>query len=418
LIAVATLREVESFGAELRRRRQDAGLSLAALARLVHYSKSHLSKVETGRKPPSPDLAQRCDAALEADGALIGGAASATPPALAPAEAATSVWTMRLAADGSGYFDGGTVLRWGLTPGSRPPPDAEPAIEVFRSMFDHVRGLGQSLAPAALLPILVAQTHALRLLAQRGAGTERVNGLLLASRFAEYTGWISQESGDDRAALWWTDQAVEMAEAAGDRELGAYANVRRALVALYRHDPIATVALARQAGSAHCGPRIRGLAAQREAQGHAIAGDYDACRRALDRAATLLRDFPSNSPDPVIGTSTVDDPVAMVTGWCLFDLGRPASAAEIIERELSRVPEHALRSRTRYGARLALALAGAGEVEHACAVADPVVAGASHVDSATIRTDLRHLARTLSRWYSNRDVRQLLPRLNAALHVS
>src|SRR6185369_3805286 len=109
-------------------------------------------------------------------------------------------------------------------------------------------------APAALLPTLVAQTHALRLLARQAGPADRARGLLLASRFAEYTGWISQESGDDGAALWWTDLAVDLAEAAGDRELGAYANVRRALVALYRHDSIATVALARQAGAARCGP--------------------------------------------------------------------------------------------------------------------------------------------------------------------
>jgi transcriptional regulator with XRE-family HTH domain len=415
---------MESFGAELRRRRQEARLSLADLARLVHYSKSHLSKVETGQKPPSPDLARRCDAALHAGGAL-GGLHSApiSPDFMGTGGAAgkAEVWTMRLAPDGAGHFaepDGPTVLSWALAPGTRPHPGIEPAVEAFRAMFDQIRELGQSIAPAALLPTLVAQTHALRLLARQAGPADRARGLLLASRFAEYTGWISQESGDDGAALWWTDLAVDLAEAAGDRELGAYANVRRALVALYRHDSIATVALARQAGAARCGPRIRGLAAQREAQGHAIAGDYDACRRSLDRAATLLSPVSTGAEaEPVIGTSTVDDPVAMVTGWCLFDLGRPAPAAEIIERELARLPEHALRSRTRFGARLALALASAGEVERACAVAGPVVSAAAHVDSATIRTDLRHLARTLSRWHTNREVRQLLPHLNAALHV-
>ena len=58
------------FGTELRRRRMQSGLSLADLSRLVHYSKSHLSKVENGLKPPSIDLARRCDAAIGCDGAL------------------------------------------------------------------------------------------------------------------------------------------------------------------------------------------------------------------------------------------------------------------------------------------------------------------------------------------------------------
>ncbi|MFD0488329.1 helix-turn-helix domain-containing protein [Saccharopolyspora spinosporotrichia] len=54
------------FGAELRRLRIAAGMALSELARRVHYSKGYLSKVETGLKPAQPDLARRCDAALDA----------------------------------------------------------------------------------------------------------------------------------------------------------------------------------------------------------------------------------------------------------------------------------------------------------------------------------------------------------------
>ncbi|GAB3898619.1 hypothetical protein GCM10029964_083350 [Kibdelosporangium lantanae] len=55
-----------AFGAELRRWRAKRELSLAGLARLTHYSKSYLSKIETGDKRPNRDLASRCDDALEA----------------------------------------------------------------------------------------------------------------------------------------------------------------------------------------------------------------------------------------------------------------------------------------------------------------------------------------------------------------
>ncbi|MDF9811656.1 helix-turn-helix domain-containing protein [Streptomyces sp. SPB162] len=58
------------FGAELRRLRGERGLSLTALAQRLHYSKGYLSKIETGGKPPTPDLARRCDRALLAAGAL------------------------------------------------------------------------------------------------------------------------------------------------------------------------------------------------------------------------------------------------------------------------------------------------------------------------------------------------------------
>lgn len=59
------------FGDELRRWRSKRDLSLAGLARLVHYSKGYLSKIENGDKPVTPDVAQRCDDALGAGGQLV-----------------------------------------------------------------------------------------------------------------------------------------------------------------------------------------------------------------------------------------------------------------------------------------------------------------------------------------------------------
>ncbi|MFI1104479.1 helix-turn-helix domain-containing protein [Streptomyces melanogenes] len=59
------------FGAELRRLREERGLSLAQLAALTHYSKGYLSNVENARKAPSAELARRLDAALGAEGDLV-----------------------------------------------------------------------------------------------------------------------------------------------------------------------------------------------------------------------------------------------------------------------------------------------------------------------------------------------------------
>jgi transcriptional regulator with XRE-family HTH domain len=59
-----------TFGSELRRLRHDAGVSLSELARRVHYSKSHLSKVENGRARPNNALATLCDREFGTGGAL------------------------------------------------------------------------------------------------------------------------------------------------------------------------------------------------------------------------------------------------------------------------------------------------------------------------------------------------------------
>ncbi|MFD5746293.1 helix-turn-helix domain-containing protein [Streptomyces sp. NPDC127033] len=59
-----------SFGSSLRHLRTERGLSLGDLARLVNYSRSHLSRVETGNKRPTEGLARRCDEVLDAQGSL------------------------------------------------------------------------------------------------------------------------------------------------------------------------------------------------------------------------------------------------------------------------------------------------------------------------------------------------------------
>jgi transcriptional regulator with XRE-family HTH domain len=59
----ATSRRAE-LGAEVRRLRAARGLSLDALAKLVHCSSSHLSEVENGKKLPSVGLIQNLDRVL------------------------------------------------------------------------------------------------------------------------------------------------------------------------------------------------------------------------------------------------------------------------------------------------------------------------------------------------------------------
>ncbi|MER6414192.1 DNA-binding protein [Streptomyces humidus] len=252
--------------------------------------------------------------------------------------------------------------------------------------------------------------------------TDRIAALRLAGHFAEYAGWMCQEGGDDSAALWWTDQAVALATAGADHDLAAYSLVRRAEIALYAGDSRSTIELARCATQQSGNPRVRGLAAQREAQGYALQG-YDAeCRGALDRAASLMSVAASGSPAesegaPVLGSLHMSDPTGFVSGWCLLDLGRPREAAETLDAGLDAVPETARRARARHGARLALALADCGELDHACAVAELVTASLPLVDSATIRSDLRRLNHALRRWHHDPRVRSAAANIAAVLQT-
>ncbi|MFC8065918.1 helix-turn-helix domain-containing protein [Streptomyces sp. NPDC057293] len=421
------------FGEELRKRRLAAGLSLTSLSGAVHYSKAQLSKVERGIKAPSRDLARLCDAALGADGGLIAlviGTTGDTPSEPATGRFNQEDWIMRLSPDSrSGFQPVGrrevmsagvaSLMTWRSDgPGPVSPAAGAAMLETSRSLFTHYRRLGQTVEPGLLLPVLIAQTHTLRELSAQSDATTRGQLLALGSRYAEYVGWLVQETGDERAALWWTQRAVELAAAGGDQALAGYALVRRALVTLYRDDAQQTVALARRAQSGALPPRIRGLAAQREAQGHALAGDHSACLSALDRARVFLNRSDSGSDEPVIGTMHLPDPVGMVTGWCLVDLGRPREAGTELDRQLALVGDDAVRTHVRYGVRRALAYASAGEIDHACALVAPLLDSVEAVRSATVTTDLRRLARVLARHSDHPEVRRLGPRMGTLTRLS
>ncbi|RAJ40122.1 NB-ARC domain-containing protein [Kitasatospora sp. SolWspMP-SS2h] len=61
-----------TFGERLRGLREERGISLAELARATSYSKSYLSRVETGRRPGNAALAAACARALGVDPDRLG----------------------------------------------------------------------------------------------------------------------------------------------------------------------------------------------------------------------------------------------------------------------------------------------------------------------------------------------------------
>nr|WP_063809957.1 helix-turn-helix transcriptional regulator [Kibdelosporangium phytohabitans] len=388
----------------LREYRAAAGFSMGQLAKRIHYSKGYLSKIENGLKPPHETVARLCDSVLNAGGMLVEAARTARD---------------RIAGehklDRRQVLAAGTVFGITLAGGPRPIPH-EGVVAGIRTTFEHLRRLGMQTSPVVILESLVAQANTVCALAHENPEPIRSRLLLLAARIAEYTGWMSQEVGDEQRALWWTRRSSELAQAGGDRQITSYALVREAGLALYRQDPITTIDLAQRAQVSGSGSlRVLALAARREAQGHALAGDRDSYQRAMDRAAELLD---SSTPDdrayPELGTSA-PDPVELARGWALCDLGKPDDAAAILERELARLPAVSRRTRARFGVRRSLAYVLSGEVDQSCLTLTETLDDVAHVDSATVRMDLRELARHLGRWHNHGVVREVFPDLRRAL---
>ncbi|MFD0203669.1 MULTISPECIES: helix-turn-helix domain-containing protein [Saccharothrix] len=404
-----------TFGGELRRRRIAAGVSLARLADTLHYSKGYLSKIETGSRRPAMRLARQADAVLEAGGALSALAGPGEPESVPDIRDTAAL-------DRRALLDVGSAL---LLPLEVSKVDAAAMVEderterYFREQFDRCRTLGRRAPPGLVLRQLVVELQTLQELVEVAADPRaRTRLLLLAARYAEYAGWMAQEAGQSHAALAWTRRSAVIASSADDARLSAYALVREAELAMYAHDPLRTVALARRARTdGRADARVRGLAAHREAQGHALLGDHDACRTALGEATVLLAEQGDSGPgDPVLGSSTVADLDLAVSGWCYYDLGRPGQAAESLRVVLDRTPDSAMRARALYGARLALAYEAIGELDGMYEVGARVLADARPLGSATVRGELRDLSRNLLRRSGHRPAAELQAEINVALH--
>ena len=409
----------DAFGRELRRRRRIAGVSLRELAALVSYSTSHLSRIESATRAPSTSLARRCDTVLEAAGRLAALATRAVnhaqpgrdsvmdpdsdpvpEPDRAELLAATAVALSAAVHD--------VPIRSSLAPG--------PTLLAFDRILAACRALGQSHPPSALTTLMSTQVAMLHDLARTSSDTDRHAYCRLLARFCDYLGWMWQEADRDEVSLDWIRRARSFAVAADDEAMIAYSRVRQSEIALYRADALSTVQLARRAQAATTDAKVRGLAALTEAQGHALHGDARRCHRALDQAADWFGvSIEVDEPEPGLGSSTMPDPVAFVTAWCLNDLGRPADSQRILEAELLRLPEQAHRTRARYGARLALALAGTGDITRMCDVLGAVLDIAAEIDSATVRADLRLVSLEAKRWRTLPAVENTIDRLALAL---
>ncbi|KOV78341.1 hypothetical protein ADL03_40275 [Nocardia sp. NRRL S-836] len=333
--------------------RTERGLSLTRLAEQVRYSKGYLSKIENGQVRPTAKMARVFEDVLRADGRLM---------ALADAPA-------------------------------RPIQSDDTVLMTFDVMFGNFRMLGHRSAPSAVLPSLRPQVDTLSTMARSADDPVLSQGLwLLAARYAEYAGWMEQENGDEAAAAEFTRRAVQYAAKGGDRELEAFAQVRSAEFALYRGDARATVERARKAGRSRS-PSVQAAAALREAQGYALAGAGKLCEEALERALLLQQ----RAGDVRYGSTSLDDQVAITTAWSFHDLGRHAEAAAILDLQLPLIAPAALRARTRFGLRRALAHAAAGDLEHACELVAGLLDDVRQVQSATVHIDLTAFSNLLTR---------------------
>ncbi|MFF3852875.1 helix-turn-helix domain-containing protein [Micromonospora sp. NPDC002575] len=336
------------FGAELRRLRMSAGLSLRQLAPRVLSSRGHLHDLEMGRRQPSTELAARLDDVLESGGFLSG----MLHPAPAPRDPER------------------------LTYVAQHPRRVDPAtLDALAEMLAAYRRLEDTLGSTPLLPAIRTQLDLVATLVAETSGALRSQVVDLAAQWAQFGGWLYAASDRRRLAGRWYGTALEWGTEAGNADMIATALSMRGHLAWSERRSGPLIGLSAAALRQPASPGVRAIAAQQEARGHALVGEADAVASLLDQAVEL-NEAAGQAPDrepPWIYFHSADY-LAMQRGLAYRLLGRDAQAIEYLRLGLAGLPAESAGAAWTgpYLLRLAAALADTGEVAEALSIYERV----------------------------------------------
>lgn len=319
-------------------------------------SDGQICNLESGRRNPTRAVAAACDAAFGAGGAL--------------AELAETVRRDSQA---------------------RGPLDVDSVVAGYERVLENLKDIGRSTGPRFVTPSLRSAARTLTDAGPRTADGQRSDIWLLASRFAEYTGWMAQEAGNPWEALRWTDLAVRWGAIGGDETVAVYALVRKACIAQHRGDLDAAIRFAGQAaGHPAATAAIRAHAARREAQGHALRGDAEACDAAMERCGSHAAEAVACPATPRWGPRIENWNPRLVVASCMLSLRRFETAADLFTAEFRRRPAvpRDNNSQARFAVRRATAMAGVDRLDDACHVIEEVLPVIEQLDSATVRAEV------------------------------
>ena len=391
--------------------RQAHGLSQAELGTLAGFSQSAISRLETGGNLGYDIRVLRSlGRLLGVPPRLLGLADDSPPAALESVRLPIVARLEELATESASALPGTAVDRrtlldacvaavvgaptqeaWRLVDDGRvaDPQTVHRLLVVRRLVNDADSWIGaDGLAPA------VAELYRLIDLMRRAASGGMRQWLLdVTALYAEFYGWLRQEVGDLRGAGEWTERSLQQAQAADDRELVAYAYVRKAQLAEADRDDDRVIGLSRAAlrEPGICA-QVRALALQQEARGHAIAGNAAACLSKLDEARDL--DLPDSAPwsDRYrVGYYFDANHLKIQHASCLLELGRVRDAIAFYEDHADS-REHLCRwEQAVHVARLARAYALVGEPDRAAAIGTQALEMGTGTSSTLVVEELRKL---------------------------
>jgi hypothetical protein len=244
--------------------------------------------------------------------------------------------------------------------------------------------------PRYVRSFIYPQLLAITEMCQVAHGADRAQILFIGAKFAEFYGWISQDSGDTEAAIYWTNKALDYAQEIGDYQLIAYTLMRKSNIVTEAGMPGHGLGLANAAlvASSNLAPKIRAVSLRARARAYSLLAERTNFERDISQAIEYSAEE-DDSPANQHAKYCTPSYVTMEAGLSWVEFSKPTVAIEIFRDSLSTWPSDLqTRDRGLCLARLATAAAVYRDAETACQAATEALAIARTTGSTRIHSQL------------------------------
>lgn len=285
------------------------------------------------------------------------------------------------------------------SPGELTRPTPEVLTYLLNILNEHTRADALT-GPRYLLPFIYPQLSLIDQMCQSAREPERRPALFIGAKFAEFCGWLCQDSGDTTSAIYWTNQALDYAHELDDPQLLAYILVRKSNIVTEAGTPGHGLGLANAAlhVPGRIAPCIRAVSLRHRARAHSLLSEKTEFERDIYEALRYSTEDRSSEDSYVTVDAGISwnharyctpSYITMEAGISWVDFTRPDLAIDIFHDSLRNWPPHSqVRDRGLCLARLATACAVQHDVEPACEAAMAALAIAQATGSARIRAQL------------------------------
>lgn len=366
---------VSELGRNLREARENAGVSLSAMARRTHYSRALLGHLETGVRVIKPEHVTVYSHALNV-------AASALYDRPDDPLRVAHEW---LVSD---------------TPAARHQMAGRRVGESLAAELENrvveLRHLDDVLGGGDLYPLVHRELAAAQQVLDETSYSTEVGARLsvVVGELAQLDGWVASDAGHYAQAQASYLDGVSAAHQAGDHALVGQLLSSLSYQIANVGNPTDAELLARTAvkGANDAPPIVRALLLERVAWASARARNSEGARRALD-AVDDAYEHRRGLPEPEWTYWLDRSEIEVMAGRVYIELGQPTDAEPLLSKAINGYDSERTREVALYRTWLAEAFANAGELDAARATIRKAERAASTINSARLDRRVSEIAR-------------------------